>query len=130
MKMYGPYTRKDGRKHVVIIHDDGRRQTKSWPRVLMERKLGRELLPNEEVDHIDHDFTNDDLDNLQILTKLENALKEMTRIERQRKLHTFICPSCDKEATKFLNNVLGNLKKGRNGPYCSRSCAGKARHSQ
>jgi len=123
MKIYGPYTRKDGRKHVVIIHDDGSRQTKSYPRLLMEQHLGRELLPEETVDHINNDFTDDRIENLQLLTLEENAKKAMEG--RYAKLYSFTCPSCGKEAEKLLRHVKGNLKKGRRGPYCSRKCAGK-----
>jgi hypothetical protein len=75
MKIYGPYLRKDGRKHVVIVHPDGRKQTKSYPRLLLEQKLGRELTKEETVDHKDDDFTNDSLDNLQILSLANNAKK-------------------------------------------------------
>lgn len=124
MKIYGPYTRKDGRKHVVIVHGDGRKQTKSYPRLLMEQYLGRELLPEETVDHINNDKTDDRIENLQILSLANNAKKEMAL--RPRKLYSFICPNCGKQAVKFTNNVLNNKKKGRTGPFCSRSCAGKA----
>ena len=37
----------------------------------------------------------------------------------------FVCPVCGKNAEKPLNYVNNNKKKSR-GPYCSRSCAGKA----
>lgn len=126
MKIYGPYKRKDGRKHVVIVYEDGSKTTKSYPRLLMENHLGRELLPEETVDHINHDFTDDRIENLQLLSFEENAKKEMARPERQRKLYTFICPCCGKTAEKYLNQVSGNWKKKREGPYCSRKCAGKA----
>lgn len=125
MKMYGPYTRKDGRKHLCIVHDDGRKQTKSYPRYLLEQHLGRELLPEETVDHINNDFTDDRLENLQLLSLAENARKEYIRSGRFRKMYTFNCPLCGKEASKFLNHVLSNWKKGKAGPYCSRSCSGK-----
>ena len=76
MKMYGPYTRKDGRQHIVLYDfEKNIRKTVSYPKYLLEQKLGRELLPNETCDHIDGDHTNNDLDNLQILTREENALK-------------------------------------------------------
>lgn len=73
MKMYGPYLRKDGRKHVVIIHDNGISQTRSYPRLLLEQKLGRPLQDDETVDHIDGDFTNDSPENLRVLSRSENA---------------------------------------------------------
>lgn len=76
MKIYGPYTRKDGRQHIVLYDfEKGLRKTMSYPKYLLEQKLGRELLPNETCDHIDNDFTNNSLDNLQVLTREENARK-------------------------------------------------------
>ncbi len=38
-------------------------------RHIMEEKLGRELKPNEHVYHLDGDSTNNDVDNLIIITK-------------------------------------------------------------
>lgn len=124
MKINGPYIRKDSRSHICIVHDDGRKQTKSYPRYLMEQHLNRELLPSETIDHIDNDKTNNNISNLQILTLSENTKKHHKL--NPRKLYTFICPYCNKQSTKWDNNVKGNIKKGKSGHYCSRSCAGKA----
>ena len=44
-------------------------------RYLLAVKLGRYLTDEEQVDHIDDDKTNDNIDNLQILTVKENAVK-------------------------------------------------------
>lgn len=129
MKVYGPYTRPDQRKHVIIIHDDGRRQTQSYPRFLIEQQ-GRKLLPDETVDHINNDFTDDRFENLQILSREENARKEMERQERVRKMYHFVCPHCGTDSVKPLNHMLGNWKKNRGGPYCSRRCAGEASHNE
>ena len=125
MKIYGPYTRPDQRKHVCIVHSDGRRQTKSYPRYLMEQHLGRELLPSETVDHINNDFTDDRIENLQLLSRIDNVRKQLADNCVSRKLYTFECPVCKQPATKYMDQVLGNKKKGKSGPYCSRSCAGK-----
>lgn len=123
MKVYGPYERKDRRKHVIIVHDDGRKQTKSYPKYLLEQHIGRELLLNETADHIDNDKTNNDITNLQILTRKDNSKKAMNL--RPRKVYKFVCPCCGNAAEKYLNQVLANWKKGKAGPYCSRRCAGK-----
>jgi len=125
MKIYGPYIRKDGRKHVIIVDDEGNRVTKSYPRFLMEEYLGRSLLPTETVDHINNDFTDNRIENLQLLSLTENIKKEMILPKRQRKIYRFVCPNCGKNAEKYLNQVLGNWKKKKEGPYCSRKCAGK-----
>ncbi len=123
MKIYGPYVRKDGRSHICIVHDNGKKQTKSYPRYLMEVYLNRELLPEETIDHINNDFTDNRIENLQILTVQENIHKQ--HLLHPRKTRTFICPNCKKESTKYENYVKNNLKKGKQGPFCSRECAGQ-----
>ena len=126
IKVYGPYTRKDGRQHVVLVHKDSRKQTMSYPKYLMEQYLKRPLLDTETVDHINNDFTDNRIENLQILTRSENAAKEMQRTERAKKFYEFTCPICGTFAIKPLNFVKGNKNKGRAGPFCSRKCAGIA----
>jgi hypothetical protein len=129
MKIYGPYTRKDGRQHVILIDHFGFRTTKSYPRYLMEKHLGRDLEEHETIDHIDEDYQNNSINNLQILSRKENASKTFKVFpERRRKYITFNCPVCGKESTKPLNRVKGNRKRGSRGPYCGRSCAGKDMH--
>lgn len=123
MKIYGPYTRKDNRQHVCIIYTDGTRKTKSYPRFLLETHLNRELTKEETVDHINNDFTDNRIDNLQILTLQENILKQHQL--NPRKTVTFICPNCNKEATKWESDVKHNKKCGKSGPFCSRKCAGQ-----
>jgi hypothetical protein len=80
VKVYGPYVRKaDGRRIVIIKYDDGSRTTKTLARFLMEQKLGRELSYNETVDHDNDDLTDDRIDNLQVLSRSDNARKERLR---------------------------------------------------
>lgn len=124
MKMYGPYKRKDGRMHVIWV-DKGKKQTQSYPRFLLEQHLKRKLTHEEIVDHINNDYTDNRIENLQLLSLKENSKKEMLRPERVRKLYTFICPNCKKETTKPLNHIKGNHKKGKTGPFCGRKCAGQ-----
>lgn len=123
MKIYGPYVRKDGRSHICIVHDNGKKQTKSYPRYLMEIYLNRELLPEETIDHINNDFTDNRIENLQILSLSDNAKKQNQL--NPRKQITFICPNCKKEGVKWKSDVDHNRKKGKSGPYCSRKCAGQ-----
>lgn len=125
MKIYGPYTRKDGRQH-VIIYENGKRRTISYPKYLLQKKLRRELDSEETCDHIDNDFTNNSFENLQILSRSENAKKAMSL--RPAEMGTFSCPLCDKTFLRQMRLVKNNWKKGKSGPYCSRSCAGKASH--
>ena len=122
MTVYGPYTRKDGRQHV--IHYDGvTKRTQSYPRYLMEQYLERPLRDDEQVDHINNDYTDNRIENLQLLTQLENINKSSKRAETKQ----FNCPVCKIEFTKTLRRWKDNqIKQKKAGPYCSRSCAGKA----
>ena len=125
MKIYGPYTRKDGRKHIVK-YKNGKRTTQSYPRYLMEQHLGRPLLDTEEVDHTDEDYTNDDINNLQLLTKIENIRKNIIHTDKKPEIFEGICPICFTPFTKEMRHVKDNqIKRGKAGPFCSRSCAGK-----
>lgn len=123
MKVYGPYIRKDGRKHVILYDPKkGIRRTKSYPKYLLEKKLGRDLDENETCDHIDEDFTNDDTINLQPLTRGEN-IKKATK---QSEVLKFLCPNCRKSFKRFARDYRWNqLKQKKSGPYCSRRCAGQ-----
>ena len=61
------YKCKDGRVRVRIITDENQSKVISYPKILMEEKLGRPLEPYEEVHHIDGDFTNNDISNLELV---------------------------------------------------------------
>jgi hypothetical protein len=124
MKIYGPYLRKDGRKHLIIIDDNGKRKTISYSKYLLEQKLGRKLLPHETCDHIDGDHINDSLENLQVLSRGDNAAKAMA--VRPAEMGYFVCPECHTSFYKSMRDVRGNqLKQRRAGPFCSRQCAGR-----
>ena len=120
IKVYGPYKRKDGRKHVIHF-GDGTRRTQSYPRYLMEQHLGRKLEDWEHVDHINDDPTDDRIENLQILTVTENNRKS----SKGELYATFVCPVCGIEVKKKYNHIKHNRLSGKEGPFCSRSCAGK-----
>jgi hypothetical protein len=130
MKIYGPYTRKDGRQHIVIVKDDGTKTSKSYPKYLMEIKLGRELQHDETVDHIDNNFTNDDLNNLQVLSRPRNSAKYFDDNPHLRaKMITIQCSYCKQYFDRTLSNHNYALKKNVNpGFFCSRSCQGKVYH--
>jgi hypothetical protein len=51
----------------VIVTHEGKRYREH--RYVMARKLGRELRPEEDVDHIDRDRENNDPTNLRVLPK-------------------------------------------------------------
>lgn len=121
-KVYGPYTRKDGRQHVLLYGEKSkRRQTVSYPKWLMEQHLGRELNEDETVDHINRDFTDNRIENLQILTRTDHGKKDALRV----KMIEIVCILCGETALKSAKNLEHNSKQGKAGPFCGRSCAGK-----
>lgn len=93
-KCYGPYTRQDGRQHVILIHHDNtgaidKRITCSYPKYLVETYIGRTLEPFETIDHIDGNFSNNELSNLRIVprslhckshTKVKNIVEKHCNI--------------------------------------------------
>lgn len=118
--VYGPYTRKDGRKHIVLYWpSENRRQTVSYPKWLIEQHLGRFLLPDETVDHINRDFTDDRLENLQILKRADHAKLDAIR----RKPVDAVCAWCNRSFT--ILNGLNHRGRGKAGPFCSRKCSGE-----
>lgn len=123
MKIYGPYTRKDGRQHLVLV-SDGKKTTMSYPKYLLEQKIGRKLLDHETCDHIDGDFTNNSLDNLQVLSRGDNAAKAMA-LKSQEQVYC-VCPECNKSFYVLMKQVRSNQgKQKKAGPFCSRTCAGR-----
>lgn len=123
--VYGPYSRKDGRKHIVlnklgVSHNVKHKiKTLSFPKALMEVKLGRLLTEDETVDHIDRDVTNDCYSNLQILSRSQNSIKSV----RRKLLKEENCVWCKKEFTPTAHQVGDDLKVF--GPFCSKVCTGK-----
>lgn len=72
-----PFIGNDGRKRTVLKSAEFRSKNKlvSYPKLLLEEKLGRRLKNNETCDHEDDDKTNDAPSNLQVLSREDNARK-------------------------------------------------------
>lgn len=121
-KVYGPYTRPDGRKIVVVKDENGKTKTISWPKYLMEQHLGRSLHPNTEtVDHWDSNKDNNNLNNLRIMPRSEHSSEDTRRV----KLVTFDCAWCNKSFERSPRLIRDKAKKNKAGPFCSRPCAGR-----
>lgn len=123
--IYGPiFHKKEGRNMVVLIdrNDRKNRTSTSYARYLMSVKLGRKLKRIEQVDHKDNDKLNDALDNLQILTPLQNAQKEA-----QRRGCAFVrlsCPQC-RIVFEKQKNQTHLVIKSKLFDFCSRSCTAR-----
>lgn len=121
MKVYGPYTsKKDGRQRIVL-YDGKTRKTISYPKYLIEQLLDITLKPNDTVDHIDRDFTNNDPSNLRIIKRSQHSKEDHLLIIPTR----LNCIWCGTAHTQNYSDMKGNSKQGRAGPFCSRKCRGQ-----
>lgn len=121
--VYGPYLRKDGRKHIVIYNTETKhRRTQSYPRYLLEQYLGRELEKEETVDHIDEDFTNDVISNLQILSRIDNV-KKSSYINGT--IYVCAAESCNNRVWRSVSQAVS-----KRFIFCSNSCRSKTYRNQ
>jgi hypothetical protein len=125
IKVYGPYMRGDGRKHIILYDTElKKRTTLSYPKFLLQKKIGRKLVGDETTDHIDEDFTNDELENLQILSLAVNAAKSNKIIGEY-----YNC--CNPKCTILVFRTPSQLKRKKK-IYkfiaCSNKCRGIGRH--
>lgn len=121
----GPYLNNYNRLFVVI-KEDGKYRTKSYPRYLMEQYLGRPLEANEDVHHKDGNPDNNDISNFEIKLhgehQREHSLKAPTTIP-------YICTHCSKQFILSKEQRRKYMKYGENGKYyCSKRCAGIGSH--
>ena len=121
-KVHGPYKRPDGRQIVIVIDNNGKRRTVSYPKWLMEMQVGRQLDPDTEtVDHWDSNFENNDINNLRIMPREEHSSEDTRRVKHIK----FECAWCNKEFERSPRLIRDKAKKNKAGPFCSRPCAGR-----
>ena len=112
-------TNKENRKMVILVNNRKDRTTTAYARYLLSCKEQRFLTNEEQTDHIDNDKTNDSLENLQILSPLQNHNKSLKVGQTMIK---FICPICDKHFE------LTARQSHRLNPTCSKKCGGIKAH--
>ncbi len=123
-RIYGPYkSKRDGRERIILYFFDKPARIISYPKYLMELHLNRYLEENETVDHIDGNFLNNDISNLQILDRQKHATLD---VYRNKDLEVN-CTYCNQLFTiKGSTAHLRNRKdRSQSGYFCSRSCSGK-----
>ncbi len=119
-RIYGPYIRKrDGRKHLCIVHIDGTKETVSYPKYIAECVLGRKLDPlKETIDHIDRDFRNDMPENIRIVSRSKHSKEDaLTAIAVEA-----TCVWCQQDF--WVANVRSR-RRSTSGPFCSPQCSGQ-----
>lgn len=128
LRVSGPYVfsrgRLKGRKYLTVYYRDGTKGSMLYSRYVMEQALGYRLSVEETVDHIDEDFTNDKVENLQVLSLSEN-IRKSAKLRRQITFVEVTCVRCGQKTMKELRNVKHASNQGKAGPFCGRSCAGK-----
>jgi transcription elongation factor Elf1 len=119
-----PIICKDGRYRIFVKHTDGSKTVMSYPKYLIEVHLGRYLTDDETVDHIDVNPLNNDISNLRVMTRACHSSIHSVRLTPTQ----FVCPICNKEFVlegARLSYCIQNRNRGKAGPFCSKSCAGK-----
>lgn len=115
----------DGRRRVWFTDENGVTVAgTSYARYLMSVKLGYLVPDHLEVDHKDNDFTNDDINNLQLLTEEQNKLKErLNYVENEQACYGFTCAYCTNQFLLTESEVKKRLDTGVEDAFCSRTCA-------
>jgi len=119
-----PYKHTDGYIMYTIRYDDGKYTTKLEHREVMEKHLGRKLKSTEYVHHKDEDPTNNNIDNLEVMSAYEHSKHH----HGDQEIVNLICVRCNKKFDRFARDEKHNRKKTKSGPYCTLSCSSKAYH--
>lgn len=115
---------RNGRKNVYLYNSDQDRTTISYARYLMSVHIGMEIPSEYEVDHKDDDKTNDVIENLQILTKEQNRLKQEYKYIFFEQAHYHVqCAYCGFQYLISERDLKMKLAKNLTYIFCSRRCA-------
>lgn len=120
------YISKDNRVRYYYKDANGKNHFGSYPRILMEEKLGRPLEPNEDVHHIDGNPLNNDLENLEVIKhgehQREHSIKYSDTIEK-----CVVCGKSFQMTRHGWSRIIADIHRGKSRILtCSKSCAGKA----
>lgn len=105
---------------MVMVHPDGRKQTVSYPKYLVEVYLNRYLSDEETVDHIDGDFTNNDLSNLRVVERSTHSFEDVVVNSDE----THICIWC-KSPFIISGSKLRYRNRRSSSGFCSKKCTGQ-----
>lgn len=110
------YTDKKNNRTIIKLQRGDKKYSTLYARYLLAVKLGRYLTKDETVDHIDNNPLNDSVDNLQVLTREENAAKyrafrgEPEHGKYQRYHNGCRCEACMEAARLKIQRYRANKK--------------------
>jgi hypothetical protein len=124
-KIHGPYTRKDGRQHVVIVYPDKKKKTVSYAKYLLETNNGEYLSENDTVHHKDKNPLNNSMDNLEIISRGDHVRQHTIKYKEDivRK-----CTCCGKDVVctaRQQKRRHSNRFRDKGGIFCNKTCSGK-----
>ena len=93
-------------------------------RVVAEAKLGRPLLPNEDVHHQDENKQNNDPSNLEVLLKPDH-----TRLHHPKQVVSLPCGQCGTMLQVYPCKLLPKYSKSGK-VFCNNHCAGLFNNSR
>lgn len=124
-KISGPYLRKNDNRLIVIIKNlrTNKKSTISYPKYLIECHLNRYLSKDEIVHHKDGNPLNNDISNLEVLSRIYHSTKD--HLVNKDVLVT--CRMCGKEFLIKGSEISHYNRNDRNnsGYFCSKQCTGK-----
>ena len=119
------YIGKDNRVRYYYKDINGNNRFGSYPRILMEQKLGRPLEPNEDVHHIDGNPLNNDLTNLTVIQHGKHQQEHSTKYVNTTET-CVICGKFFQVTVHKWSRIVADIHRGKNRTLtCSKSCAGK-----
>ena len=121
------FSEKNGRNYIVTQDEQGREKLTALARFNWENAYGP-IPAGMELDHKDGNKLNDNIDNLQLLTPLQNLNKSLRERGYGPKHIEITCKFCGKKSMKRSKEVNKSIRRGCDGPFCDASCSQKYRH--
>lgn len=121
------YNHSESGRLIAYVKNEDRRCLRSYPRVIMENKLGRYLRDDEDVHHIDGDKSNNSEDNFAIVRRGEHQRFHSTKNHYHDTMAT--CQSCGQTfiwTANRQNRYYRDLRLGiPRWITCSKSCSSR-----